>query len=244
MNIKNRLFPYPVLCGETDDYLDSANFVLESDITETAHELLLKYDYIVHCNSLETVIRKGEAEYVLHVECSTTSFRIALKSTVPHIEYRLPKARVNGEINLVAMIQRHSKDPKYIELGEKLEKLRDQHKQGLIGSIEFLKMLLALAREAARAERTVVPEEEIDRGKAALTELFNGVRNDKTPIIVERIVNDIDGIVKIVRFDGWQNTTEGQKEVKKALRSIIWIKYKLKNQDVFDRAYSYIEQYY
>lgn len=104
-------------------------------------------------------------------------------------------------------------------------------------------MLLALAREAARAERTVVPEEEIDRGKATLTELFNGVRNEKTPIIIERIVNDIDGIVKIVRFDGWQNTTEGQK-VKKALRSIIWIKYKLKNQVVIDQAYSYIEQYY
>jgi type I restriction enzyme R subunit len=156
----------------------------------------------------------------------------------------IKKTTMKVEINLVAMIQRHSKDPKYIELGEKLEKLRDQHKQGLIGSIEFLKMLLSLAREAARAERTVVPEEEIDRGKAALTELFNGVRNEKTPIIVERIVNDIDGIVKIVRFDGWQNTTEGQKEVKKALRSIIWIKYKLKNQEVFDQAYSYIEQYY
>ena len=44
----------------------------------------------------------------------------------------------------------------------------------------------ALAREAARAERTVVPEDEIDRGKAALTELFNGGRNKKTPIIVAR----------------------------------------------------------
>lgn len=148
------------------------------------------------------------------------------------------------EISLVALIRRYSDDPKYIAIGEKLEKLRDQHKQGLIGSIEFLKMLLALAREAARAEREVVPEEEIDKGKAALTELFNGVRNEKTPIIVERIVNDIDGIVKIVRFDGWQNTTEGQKEVKKALRSIVWIKYKIKDQDVFDRAYGYIEQYY
>ncbi len=114
----------------------------------------------------------------------------------------------------------------------------------MIGSIEFLKMLLSLAREAAQAERVVVPEEEIDKGKAALTELFNGVRNDKTPIIVERVVNDIDGIVKIVRFAGWQSTTEGKKEVKKALRSIIWIKYKIKDQDVFDRAYDYIEQYY
>ena len=74
--------------------------------------------------------------------------------------------------------------------------------------------------------------------------MFNGVRNEKTPIIVERVVNDIDGIVKIVRFEGWQNTTEGKKEVKKALRSIIWIKYKIKDQDVFERAYDYIEQYY
>lgn len=44
----------------------------------------------------------------------------------------------------------------------------------------------------------VSPDEEIDRGKAALTEISNGIKNDKTPTIVERIVNDIDDIVKIV----------------------------------------------
>ena len=77
--------------------------------------------------------------------------------------------------------------------------------------------------------------------RTALTELFNGLRNDKTPVIVERIVSDIDDIVKIVRFDGWQKTTTGKNEVKKALRSIVWIKYKIKDKDVFDKAYSYIE---
>ncbi len=101
-----------------------------------------------------------------------------------------------------------------------------------------------LAKEAAEAEKEVVPEEEIDKGKAALTELFNGVKNDSTPIIVERVVNDIDDIVKVVRFDGWQNTTGGRQEVKKALRSVVWIKYKIKDKDLFDRAYNYIEQYY
>ena len=64
------------------------------------------------------------------------------------------------------------------------------------------------------------------------------------PVIVERIVSDIDNIVKIVRFDGWQNTTAGRQELKKALRIVIWIKYKIKDKDVFDRAYGYIEQYY
>jgi type I restriction enzyme R subunit len=122
--------------------------------------------------------------------------------------------------------------------------LRERHEQGLITSIEFLKHLLIIAREVAEAERTIVPEPEIDKGKAALTELFNGVKNEKTPIIVERIVTDIDGIVKIVRFEGWQNTTAGQQEVKKALRSVVWVKYKIKDNDVFNKAYEYIEMYY
>lgn len=104
MVIKNRLFPYPVLCGDTDDYAETTEFAIEPKLTETPHELIFKYDFLLACDSLETLLRKGAAEYVLHIECSATAFRIALKSGVPHIEYRLPKARVNGEINLVAMI--------------------------------------------------------------------------------------------------------------------------------------------
>ena len=65
-----------------------------------------------------------------------------------------------------------------------------------------------------------------------------------TPIIVERIVKDIDDIVKIARFDSWQNTTAGKQEIKKALRNVVWIKYKIKDIEVFDNAYKYIEQYY
>ena len=156
----------------------------------------------------------------------------------------IKKTTMKVEIDLVAKIQKHSDDSKFKKLGEKLQELRDKHEQGLITSIEFLKLLLELARDAAKAEKEVVPEEEIDRGKAALTELFNGLKTESTPVIVERIVNDIDDIVKIVRFDGWQKTTTGKNEVKKALRSVIWIKYKIKDKEVFDKAYNYIEQYY
>ncbi|KAF6616171.1 HsdR family type I site-specific deoxyribonuclease [Paenibacillus polymyxa] len=156
----------------------------------------------------------------------------------------LRKTTIKVEIDLVARIRKHSNDIKFVKLGEKLENIREKHEQGLITSIEFLKLLLELAREAAEAEQEVVPEEEVDKGKAALTELFDGLRNSKTPIIVERIVGDIDDIVKIVRFDGWQGTTAGKQEVKKALRSVVWVKYKIKDKEVFDKAYQYIEQYY
>lgn len=156
----------------------------------------------------------------------------------------IKNATAKVEIDLIAKIRKHNNDPKYIKLGEKLERLREQHAQGLMNSIEFLKALLDLARKAAQGERESVPEAEIDPGKAALTELFTGVKNEKTPVIVERIVNDIDSIVKKVRFPDWQTSSGGVQQVQRKLRDITWNKYKIKDQEVFDKAYSYIEQYY
>jgi len=51
--------------------------------------------------------------------------------------------------------------------------------------------------------------------KTALTELFAEVKNGDTPMVVERIVTDIDEIVRLVRFPGWQNTKAGEREVQK-----------------------------
>jgi type I restriction enzyme R subunit len=81
-------------------------------------------------------------------------------------------------------------------------------------------------------------------GKSALSELFEEARNDQTPIIVERVVNDIDEIVRYVRFDGWQDTHAGEREVKQALRKSLF-KYRIhQDQGLFDRAYNYIREYY
>ena len=148
------------------------------------------------------------------------------------------------EIDLRELLKKHAKDPRFIALGERLEKLRAEHEAGLLNSIEFLKALLALAKDAVHMEQEVVPEEEQDKGKAMLTKLFERIRNDNTPVIVERIVNDIDGVVRIVRFPGWQDTPTGRREVSKNLRDVILKKYRIKDKAVFDEAYGYVEQYY
>jgi len=103
-----------------------------------------------------------------------------------------------------------------------LEDLRNRHQQGLLVSIDFLKELLELAKEVVKLERETPVEEEIDRGKAALTELFEQAKNGDTPIMVKRVVDDIDEIVRAVRFDGWQNTHAGEREVKIALRKTLF----------------------
>lgn len=111
-------------------------------------------------------------------------------------------------------------------------------------SIDFLKELLELAKEVVRLERETPIEEEIDRGKAALTELFEQAKNGDTPIMVKRVVDDIDAIVRAIRFDGWQTTHAGEREVKIALRKTLF-KYKLhQDVDLFERAYGYVREYY
>lgn len=69
-----------------------------------------------------------------------------------------------------------------------------------------------------------------------LTELFNEIKTEETPIIIERVVTDIDEIVRLVRFPGWQNTLAGESEVKKALGKALF-KYTLHADDeLFEKA--------
>ena len=148
------------------------------------------------------------------------------------------------ETKLIARLRRHMGNPRYKSLSERLEALKERHERGQLNSVEFLKHLLELARELVAVEKETPPEVDEDRGKAALTELFQQVRNEKTPVVVERVVADIDEIVRLVRFPGWQQTAAGEREVRKALRKSL-LKYQLHHDvDLFEKAYGYVRQYY
>ena len=148
------------------------------------------------------------------------------------------------EIKIVSRLRSHKSNPVFIALGERLELLKERHEKGLLHSLDFLKELLTLAKEVVQAENAVDPVHEQSMAKAALTELFAEVRSSQTPIVIERIVADIDEIVRLVRFPGWQETKTGEREIQKALRKIIHVKYQIKDQDLFDKAFGYIRQYY
>jgi type I restriction enzyme R subunit len=148
------------------------------------------------------------------------------------------------EIKLIARLKKHLGNPKFVALGERLEKIKERHEQGFLNSLQFLKEILDLAKEVVEAEKQTNPVEERDRAKEALTELFQEAKTKNTHIIVERIVADIDDIVKKVRFDGWQATSQGERLVQRELRKAL-LKYKLHtDQELFDKAYGYIRQYY
>ena len=132
-------------------------------------------------------------------------------------------------------------------LSEKLKELQERLRQQQIDSIQFLKALLSLAKETLETEQKLEqPQDKRQQARAALTELFESIKTPETPIIVENVVNDIDSqVVDIVRrFNNAFKTISGQNEVRKMLRTILWLKYKIKDNDVFEKAYKYVEMYY
>ncbi len=155
-----------------------------------------------------------------------------------------PKNAKKLEKILVKRFKKHAGNPKFKKLSERLEELRDKAEQGLITSIEFVKELCKLAKETVQAEKELEEFIQEKTPQAALTELFLELKTDKTPAVVERIVTDIDTIVRMVSFPGWQQSNQGEREVQSSLRKILWAKYKIKDQNLFDRAYAYIKEYY
>ena len=196
--------------------------------------------HVLGAKTIELVHENTEL-YTIRDDLETLILDAELLDSVVGVPEKKGKAL---EVSLIARLRKHGKDPKFIALGERLEKIKERHEQGLIDSKDFLKQLLVLARDIVEAEKKVDPVEEQDKAKAALTELFQQVKTEETPVVVERIVSDIDEIVRMVRFPGWQQTTAGEREVQKALRKTL-LKYHLhRDQDLFDRAYGYIRQYY
>lgn len=155
-----------------------------------------------------------------------------------------PKKIKQLEKLLVERFRKREGLQRFKALSEKLEELRDKAERGLITSIEFVKELCKIAKETVQAEKELGEEVQDKTPMAALSELFLELKSDQTPAVVERIVTDIDAIVRVVRFPGWQNTVAGEREVQKSLRQAL-LKYKLhKDQALFDRAYAYIKEYY
>lgn len=148
------------------------------------------------------------------------------------------------EIDLMGRL-RGSDEPKFVELGERLEKLRQDYESGVIKAIDWLKGLLDTAKDTVQAERQtgekIVTEED---NKQALTKLFLETRPETTPKLIGDVVEQIDKMVKATRFEGWQNSNSGPRQIQKAL-VVTLAQFGLgRDKELFKKSYAYIEEHY
>ena len=140
--------------------------------------------------------------------------------------------------------------PVYRSIATRLEELRRMKLAEASASVEFLKRLLAIAKDLVEAERReaegtlgdegVLPDARI----GALTQIFSEFKPSDTPVIVENVVKEVDEIVRQVRFTGWQTSQPGDREVRHQLRLILNRHSLPATGELFDRAYAYISENY
>src|SRR6185312_14635258 len=88
------------------------------------------------------------------------------------------------EKQITARIARHLSNPVFVELGKRLNALREKYADIQQSSLDFLRELLELAKDTVAAEKAEELIPRAEKGKAALTELFQSLKSDETPIIV------------------------------------------------------------
>jgi type I restriction enzyme R subunit len=232
------LSPDPMLTPYRDDYrwlTDVYESVRPSDITGRLvwHALGAKTIDLIN-EHVQVEIPQGTETIVLDAQTVEDLMAGKRKDVSPE----------EIEKQITARIARHLNNPVFIELGKRLNALRERYAAIQQSSLDFLRELLELARDTVAAEKAVkeVPREE--QGKAALTELFEALKTDETPIIVDNIVNRIDEVVRGVRFEGWQSTIRGDQEVRQALRRTLYMQFKIRDSDVFEKALGYVREYY
>lgn len=232
------LSPDPMLAPYRDDYrwlTDVYESVRPSDIAGRLvwHALGAKTIDLIN-EHVQVEIPQSSETIVLDAQ-TVEDLMLGKRTDVPRQEI---------EKQITARIARHLNNPVFVELGQRLNALREKYADIQQSSLDFLRELLELARDTVAAEKAVnaVPREE--QGKAALTELFEALKTDETPIIVENIVNRIDEVVRGVRFEGWQSTIRGDQEVRQVLRKTLYVQFKIRDNDVFEKALGYVREYY
>lgn len=104
MNISNRIFTYPVLSDEKDDYIVSTFNTEINHSNSSVNTLSLDVTFNLECENLQKLIDEDKAEFVLHLECSTTGYRKIFKSEFSKLNCHVPVAKINGKLEIVALV--------------------------------------------------------------------------------------------------------------------------------------------
>ena len=163
-----------------------------------------------------------------------------LESAKQDIPRQKPK---QVELKIIKRLKRHQGDPVFIKLGKRLEEAREQYITRIISSIQYLKTLLEIAKEVVAEENRGKRKQKLD-DKQALTRIFEQQNLPTTSEIIRKIVSDIDDIVKKVRFEDWQHTIAGERQIKQEITRVL-LRHRLhRDEDLFSKIYGYIREHY
>ncbi|MBN8625467.1 MAG: hypothetical protein J0M17_08265 [Planctomycetes bacterium] len=109
MKLSHRAFPHPVV-GNANDVVDTA-FQAPIEVHNDVANFYLKAQVQCSSRTVRKLVDRGDAVYVMHVECGNTFYRQAFEFSKPEEEVMIPGEFLNStvEVNVVARAKRDIK---------------------------------------------------------------------------------------------------------------------------------------
>ena len=103
MHIKAKLYPYPVLAGFNDDYINN-NFNIDMSIQMQPNEIIVTFNPLLDNEEMLTLIDNNKAGFIVHIECSLTSYRKVFWVSKENNEFRIPADKIEGLITFCPFV--------------------------------------------------------------------------------------------------------------------------------------------
>ena len=103
MRLSQRAFPHPVV-GNADDVLEAA-FQAPIVVSHDGVNYYLSVDVQCSSSTISALIEKGDAAYVVHVECSNTLYRSVFEFTETRRELMIPGENLNATVEVNVFVR-------------------------------------------------------------------------------------------------------------------------------------------
>lgn len=103
MDLKYKLFPYPVLAEFSDDYKNN-KFLCNSSIEKIRDAITFKLEAKVEDKTLKNFIDNDKARYIFHIECPQTSYRTIVKTKEQLIYHVVDAGKIVDRVQICVFI--------------------------------------------------------------------------------------------------------------------------------------------
>lgn len=113
MEIRSKLYPYPVLSYYSDDYVDS-NFDTIIDSKRDGYSFRLDFLAEINNEVISSLLACGKVKIVYHLECAQTGYRVAISTEKNEFSYIIEDKMVNGRLQVCPFIVANTDIPDYV----------------------------------------------------------------------------------------------------------------------------------
>ena len=103
MDIRYKLYPYPIVSSFTNDYVNSS-YDTSIEVSMFAHSIIISFESVIKNDEINHLLMDKKVAMVYHIECSQTGYRSIHKTDKFIDKFEIPASKINGRIQVCPFV--------------------------------------------------------------------------------------------------------------------------------------------